>query len=131
MSRTLKTGKGSSLKCPRGKSYESYVLCFLSLPAPFLGKKYKILHPGDGMGVKIKYFKMKWAVLSFTFKMYMLDTNLIPKISNWNLYPSKRARWNSSFIFQDAVFFSKMLIGMFSPSIFLLFFFPVYPVFSW
>lgn len=59
MSRTLKTGKGSSLKCPRGKSYESYVLCFLSLPAPFLGKKYKILHPGDGMGVKIKYFKMK------------------------------------------------------------------------
>lgn len=56
MSKTLKTGKGSSFKFPRGKSYESYVLSFLSLPAPFLGKKYKILHPGDGMRVKIKYF---------------------------------------------------------------------------
>lgn len=53
MSKTLETGKGGSFKFPRGKSYESYLLSLLSLPAPFLGKKYKILHTEDGMGVKI------------------------------------------------------------------------------
>lgn len=68
-----------------------------------------------------KIFLNEMTVLSFTFKMYVLDTNLMPKISNWNLYPSKRARWNAP-LFSRCCIFLRCSLGMFSPSIFLLFF---------
>ena len=117
MSRTLKNGKVGSFNFLRGKNYESYALSPHLLL--FLGKTDNILHIGHRTQSQ-HIISWNGHFFFFSFKMHMFDANLISKIIIWNLYPSKRAKWDSCFYFSRCC--HQIHIVVFFPSLFFLFF---------